>query len=292
MRAIFVAASITAIALGTVRGGGAEAAPPPASDRAANSGGISVPLPPDALKRLKSSDPALVKTALDDVRVSGRAGAAAVPAIVERLRTGLSPELTQEAIETLGDTENEAAGEILATYARHRNVEVRRSAVEALAKAKGTTAIVALRTALSDSDPAVRGLSATALGEMRAKNAVPALFAALEHNVPEAAAAIGELCLDTDCERLAAKIGSMPFDVVTSGLDEVLLRPPPDVKDDVKVKIVGRVREMGTAEANHFLKGVQTRWPTRASQRVKQAIDQAVLATASSPGADDLTRTP
>jgi hypothetical protein len=152
--------------------------------------------------------------------------------------------------------------------------------------------VIALRNALSDPDPAVRGLSATALGEMRVKDAVPALFAALEHNVPEAAAAIGELCLDNDCERLAAKIGHMPFDVVTSGLDEVLLRPPPDVKDEIKVKIVGRVREMGTAEANRFLKGVQTRWPIQASARVKQAIDQAVLATASSPGADESTRTP
>jgi HEAT repeat protein len=291
MRAILVAAITTAVALLAARGA-AEASDSASADRTPTSSAIVVPLPPDALKRLKSSDPAVVKTALDDVRISGKAGAAAVPVIVERLRAGLSPGLTLEAIETLGDTENEGASEILAAYARHRNVELRRSAVEALAQAKGATAIVALRTALSDSDPAVRGLSATALGEMRAKNAVPALFAALEHNVPEAAAAIGELCLDTDCERLAAKIGSMPFDVVTSGLDEVLLRPPPDVKDDIKVKIVGRVREMGTAEANRFLKGVQTRWPTRASQRVKQAIDQAVLATASSPGADDLTRTP
>ncbi len=291
MRAILVAAIPAAVALLGAHGA-AQAADSAPADRTATSSAMVVPLPPDALKRLKSADPAVVKAALDDVRISGKAGAAAVPVIVERLRAGLSPGLTLEAIETLGDTESEGASEILAAYARHRNVELRRSAVEALARAKGATAIVALRTALSDSDAAVRGLSATALGEMRAKNAVPALFAALEHNVPEAAAAIGELCLDTDCERLAAKIGSMPFDVVTSGLDEVLLRPPPDVKDDVKVKIVGRVREMGTAEANHFLKGVQTRWPTRASQRVKQAIDQAVLATASSPGSDDLTRTP
>ena len=262
-----------------------------ATERAASAGAF-VPLPPDAIKRLKSGDVAQVKSALDDVRVSGKAGIAAVPTIIERLRAGLTPALTQAAIETLGDTESETATDILAWYSHHRNVEIRRSAIQALARTKGTQAITALRNALSDPDPAVRGLSATALGDMRAKDAVPALFAALEHNVPEAAAAIGELCFDTDCERLAAKIGHMPFDVVTSGLDEVLLRPPVDVKDEIKVKIVGRVREMGTAEANRFLKGVQTRWPTRASARVKQAIDQAVIATASSPGADDATREP
>ena len=286
MRAFAAGAVLASVVLfGAVAG-----ADPAHAHAAAASAGAFVPLPPDAIKRLKSSDPAQVQSALDDVRVSGKAGAAAVPAIVDRLRTGLTPALTQAAIETLGDTETESATDILAWYSHHRNVEIRRTAIRALARTKGTQAITALRNALSDPDPAVRGLSATALGDMRAKDAVPALFAALEHNVPEAAAAIGELCSDTDCERLASKIGHMPFDVVTSGLDEVLLRPPVDVKDEVKVKIVSRVREMGTAEANRFLKGVQTRWPTRASARVKQAIDQAVIATASSPGADEGTR--
>jgi HEAT repeat protein len=286
MRAIAAGAALASVMLfgpaASAETGNAHAA----AERAAAAGAF-VPLPADTVKRLKSSDAAQVKSALDDVRVSGKAGAAAVPTIVERLRAGLTPALTLAAIETLGDTESETATDILAWYSHHRNVEIRRNAIQSLARTKGTQAVTALRNALSDPDPAVRGLSATALGDMRAKDAVPALFAALEHNVPEAAAAIGELCYDTDCERLAAKIGHMPFDVVTSGLDEVLLRPPVDVKDDIKMKIVGRVREMGTAEANRFLKGVQTRWPTRASARVKQAIDQAVIATASSPGADD-----
>jgi hypothetical protein len=32
------------------------------------------------------------------------------------------------------------------------------------------------------------------------------------------------------------------------------------------------------------LKDVQTKWPAKSSPRVKQAIDQAVIATGSSPG--------
>ena len=44
------------------------------------------------------------------------------------------------------------------------------------------------------------------------------------------------------------------------------------------------VAELGTGEANRFLKGVQGKWPKAWSQRVKQSIDQAVLATSASPG--------
>ncbi len=247
---------------------------------------IGAPSTADVTKRLKSGDAAQIKSALDDVRIEGRGGAWAVNAIADLLRGGLSPTLTQRALETLGDTESEAAGEIIATYARHRDVALRRAAIDALSKTNGDVATRALRRALSDSDPAVRGVSATALGARKARESVPELLAALDRKVPEASASIGLLCAPADCDRLVAKLGSLPFDVVMAGIDEILTRPGSEIADDMKVKIVGRVRELGTAEVNHFLKGVQTRWPARASHRVKQAIDQAVLATAGSPGSD------
>jgi hypothetical protein len=247
---------------------------------------LVAPAAADVTKRLKSGEAGQIKTALDDVRVEGRSGAWAVGLIVDLLRAGLSPTLTRAALETLGDTESDAAGEVLASYSRHRDLPLRRAAVEALAKTGGETATRALRRALSDADPAVRGVSATALGVRKAREAVPELLAALDRNVPEASASIGVLCAPADCERLVAKLGALPFDVVMAGIDEILTRPVSEVGDDLKVKIVGRVRELGTAEVNHFLKGVQTRWPARASHRVKQAIDQAVLATTGSPGAD------
>ncbi len=244
----------------------------------------STPLPRDAIKRLKSGDPAQVKAALDDVRMSARDGAAAVPAVAELLRQGLPMPLTLAAIDTLGDTESEGASEALGWYAHHRDPGIRRAAVTALARTRGLAAAKALRAALSDPDPGVRGLSATGLGSLKARDAVPDLFTALGHKVNEAAASIGQLCVGGECDQLAAKLGSVPFDVVTSGLDQVLFRGGKDVDDDLKVKIVGRVRELGTGEANHFLRDVQGKWPATGSQRVKQAIDQAVLATASSPG--------
>lgn len=258
--------------------------PKPKAAHAAEASPPSIPLAPDALKRLKSSDLGQIKSALDDVRMSARGGAAAVPLIVDRLKTGLPTDLTKSAIETLGDTGNEGASEVLSWYSRQRNLDLRRAAIDALGKTRGPIAIKALRGALSDQDPTVRGLSATALGGMKATEAVPDLFVALDHRVEEAAASIGELCEPADCERLASKLGSVPFDVMTGGLDQVLLRPPKEVDDETKIKILGRIRELGTAEANQFLKDVQLKWPARTSPRVKQTIDQAVIATSGSPG--------
>jgi hypothetical protein len=255
----------------------------PHPDSAREGGGQAVRLPADTVKRLKSGDPAQIQAALDDVRVSGRAGAPAAPAIADLLRGGLPVALTKASVETLGDTESEAASETLVWYARHRNPEIRRAAVTALAKTRGDGAAAALRLALSDPDPAVRGLSASGLGAMKAKDAVGDLFVALDHKVPEAAVSIGLLCAGNECDKLASKLGSIAFDVVTSGLEQVLFRPTTDVSDDLKAKLVTRVRDLGTSEAHRFLLDVQKRWPSGSSPRVKEAIDQGVLATAGSP---------
>jgi hypothetical protein len=47
------------------------------------------------------------------------------------------------------------------------------------------------------------------------------------------------------------------------------------------VKIIGRIREQGTIEGNKFLREVQKRATAAGmSPRVRQALDQAVMATA------------
>jgi hypothetical protein len=275
-----VLASGCAAALALASAGTAEANPPAAAEAAR-----AVPLPLDVLPRLRSGDPVRIKSALDDVRTSGRAGAAAAPAIAELLERGLSPSLTQAAIDTLADTGSPAASSALGWYAHHRNLDVRRAAVQALVRTGGPGATKALREALSDPDPEVRASAATGLGTLNAKEAVTDLFAALDHKVGEAATSIGQLCAGAECERLAGKLGQVAFDVVTSGLHQVLFRPAADVNDDLKVKIVGRVRELGTGEANRFLRDVQTKWPKAWSPRVRVSIDQAVIATSGSPGA-------
>ena len=235
---------------------------------------------PAVLASLRSGDEAQVQAALDDLRMLGKSAASSGPAIGELLQKGLTLKLSESALDTLGDIEAESVGPVLAMYVIHRNVTLRRAAIKALIHTRGPGTDKALRRALSDADPMVRGVAATGLGSMKARDAVPVLFLALDHKVPEAAAAIGQLCGPQECDQLAGKLGRLPFDVVTNGLDQVLFRPPVEVSDDAKVKILGRVRELGTREASKFLKDVQTRWPATWSVRVKQTIDQAVLATA------------
>lgn len=253
----------------------------------------SVPLPSDAMTRLKSGDAQQIESALGDVRVSGRAGALAAPVIVTLLRRGLPEALTKAAIDTLGETDAAgASSETLAWYAHHRDPALRRSSVAALSKTKGPSATKALRSALSDSDPGVRGLAASGLGSLRAKEAVGDLFRALDHNVPEAAASIGALCAPQECEKLAKKLESLPFDVITSGLAEVLVRPSGEVDDETKLAIVGKLRALATGEASRFLRGVQSRYPARGSERVKRAINEAVAASPSPPASDSAEPAP
>jgi HEAT repeat protein len=229
--------------------------------------------------KLKSGEEDQIKAALDDARLAGPPAAAAAGTIAEVLGKGLSLSATQSAVETLGDLESDAGSAVLAQYATHRNLKVRRAAVKSLARTKGPAAAPALKRALSDGDPVVRGTAASGLGSLKAREAVPELFIALDHRVNEAAASIGQLCNMDQCEQLAGRVGKVPFDVMTGGLDPVLFRPAAEINDDAKVKIVGRIRELGTMEGNKFLRDVQKRWPENGSKRVRQAIDQAVLAT-------------
>jgi HEAT repeat protein len=229
--------------------------------------------------KLKSGDEAQIHAALDELRLAGPNGSAAAPAVAELLESGLSEQLTRQAIETLGDLDSPDASGVLAQYATHRAVPIRRAAILALTRTKGPAAAATLRRALGDADPQIRGVAASGLGALKAKDAVPDLFVALAHNVNESVASIGQLCSPEQCEQLTAKLGRLPFDILTGGLDAVLARPSTDISDDAKVKVLGHLRELGTAEANRFLKDVEKRLPKEASPRLRQAVEQAVKAT-------------
>jgi hypothetical protein len=259
----------------------------PADARAAPAKGPAGPAPKSgkpavdvspAIKKIESGDEAQIREGLDEVRIAGTGGAAAAPAIATVLAKGTTLALTMSAIETLADIEAESGSAAVSDYVSHRNVKVRRAAAKALARTKGPAAGIALRKALADSDPVVRGTAASSLGALKAKDAVPELFVALDHKVNEAAASIGQLCSPEQCDQLAAKLGKLPFDVVSQALDQILFRTA-DMPDDAKIKVIGKIRELGTIEANKFLRDVQKRWPGTGSKRVRQSIDQAVIAT-------------
>ncbi len=274
--ACLVACALVAGSVAFARDAAAKA---PAKKKGSTTAEVVGQLPAGTVEKLRSGDEASIKAALDDVRTVGKGAQAAAGPIAELLERGLPADLTVAALDTLGDVEAESSSKSIAWYVVHRNAAIRQAAVKALARTKGPVAVAALRRALSDGDAVVRGMAATGLGALKAKEAVRDLFVALDHRVGEAATSIGQLCAPAECDELAGKLGRLPFDVVIGGLDQVLFRPAAEIDEDQKVKLVGRVRELGTAEANKFLKDVQKRWPAGWSARVKQAVDQGVLAT-------------
>ncbi len=229
-----------------------------------------------ALGAIKNGDATELRKVLEEARLAGPSAAALAPAIADRLSRGLTLGLTEAALDTLGDLGAVRESAIVAKYAIHRNAKIRRAAVRALARSKGPVAATALLRALSDPDPNVRGTAASGLGALQARDALPALAVALDHRVMEAASSIGQLCSGDDCEKLVERLGKLPFEVMTTGLDAILFRGTPDVSDDLKVKIIGRVRALSTAESATFLRGVQNRWPKNGSARVREALEQSL----------------
>lgn len=234
---------------------------------------------------LESGDADRIATALDAAAKAG--DSAAAPLVEALLHRGASAEVTVKALETLGALKQSSSSPAIAPYVQHRVPVVRRAATKALGKTKGAEAIKALRAALRSGDAQVRGIAAGNLGALGAKDALGDLFTALAHNVGEAAAAIGQLCEPKDCEKFAELTGKHPFDVMSSGFDQILFRAEKEMAEEQKIRIVGRLRELGTKEAGKYLADVKGRWPETWSKRVKQAIDAAVKATGGSSGGDE-----
>lgn len=226
---------------------------------------------------LESGDESRIRAALDRVEKSGDAKAA--PLVEALLARGVRRGTCVRALEVAGGLKQESSSAAIAPYVRHRRSKIRHAAVRALIKTKGAVAVKALRHALHSRDPMVRGVAASGLGTLGAKDALPDLFTALDHHVGEAAAAIGQLCTPQDCEKFASRLGKQPFDIMVSGFDQILFRPAKQIPDDEKIRIVGRLRELGTREAGKYLADVAGRWPKGWSKKVKQALDSAVKAT-------------
>ena len=228
---------------------------------------------------LGSGDSARIGAALGELIKAGDAAAGAAPAVEALLGKGLSAELVVKALEAAGALKQSSSSAAIAPYVKHRSDAVRRAAAKALVKTKGAIAVSTLRQALRSGDAQVRGVAATGLGTLGAKDALPDLFKALAHSVPEAASSIGQLCEPSDCDKFADLTGKHQFDIMSSGFDQILFRAEKDMPDDQKIKVVGRIRELGTKEAGKYLADVKGRWPEGWSKRVKQAIEAAVKAT-------------
>jgi HEAT repeat protein len=232
-------------------------------------------------ERLKSSEGTEVEKALGEAKAAGKGALPLGPAVEDLLRRGTSPGIATLALGVLAEIGSPASAASIQPYLHHRSPEIRKRALATLAKTGGPTAIGWLREALSDSDAGVRGTAASGLGALKGREAIGDLFLAFDHQVIEAAASIGQLCTADECDKFIAKTGTFGLDVMTSGFDQILFRPSTEVSDDQKIRIVERVRQLGTQEANKYLRDLQSRWPGT-SPKVKGAIDQGVTATAGS----------
>jgi hypothetical protein len=221
-----------------------------------------------------------LEAGLAEVKAAGKGAAPVAPVIEELLRRGAPGEQTGLALDAIGAIGSETSTVAIAPYGHHRNPDVRKKALAALSRTGGTLAVATLRAALSDPDAGVRGVAASGLGPLKSHDAVQDLFVALDHDVVDAAGSIGQLCTPDECEKLASKLSTLGLDVMTSAFDSILFRPSSEIPDDEKIRIVEHVRDLRTAEANKYLRDVQSRWPARDSARVKQALEQAVAATA------------
>jgi HEAT repeat protein len=247
--------------------GGQPAKPPSAPAAAVDTKSI--------VDKVKSSDAARVGEGLAAAQAAGAAAAPVAPAIGQLLERGATAPIAKAAIDALGAIGAVSSSAVLRPYVKHRTPELRRAAARALSGTKGVDAIAAFREGLRSDDAMVRGFSAVGLGNLGATDALPDLFLALDRNVTEAAAAIGQLCAPADCDRFAGKLGRIGFEVMTSGFDPILFRQKP-LPEEALLKIVGRLRELGTAEAGKYLADVAARWPATGSKKVKQAIDTAI----------------
>ena len=225
--------------------------------------------------KLASSDAGEVLEGLIAAQAGGAVGAPLAPAIEALLVRGTTLPLAKAAIETLGAIGAGSSSAALRPYLRHRVPELRRAAARALGSTRGPEALAAFRDGLRSPDAQVRGFSATGLGNLWAEEALPDLFLALDHNVTEAASSIGLLCAVETCEKFLARLGALPLDVMTSGIDPMFFRPKPFPEEKL-VDLVGRLRELGSPEAGKYLADVLGRWPVAGSKRVKQSLESAI----------------
>jgi HEAT repeat protein len=225
-------------------------------------------------KSLESGDAPQVLAALDTIAKSGDpAGAPLVEALLGR---GADVQVLSRAIETLGILAQPSSGAALAPYAQHRTPELRRGALRALVATKSPLAGDVLRRALHGSDAAQRAIAARGLGQLNVRAAVPELFSVLPKDVAEAAQSLGQLCVGPECEKFMDLLGRLRFEVMESGIVPILLRPQSDVPDELKLKLIEKLRRMATKPANQLLQTALAQFPADGSPKVKTGLERAL----------------
>lgn len=264
---------IISAALALVAAGAAAAPKAPGKAEKATASKSKLDLP-SLQKSLESGGEAQALAALDTIGGSG--DPAGAPLVEQLLARGASATVLSRAIETLGILAQPSSGAALSPYAQHRTPELRRAALRALIATRSPLAGEALRKALRGSDASQRAIAARGLGQLGVRAAVPDLFSVLPKDVAEAAQSLGELCVGAECEKLTELLGKLRFEVMESAIVPLLLRPQADVPDELKLKLIERLRRMATQPANQLLQTALAKFPADGSPRVKQGLERAL----------------
>ncbi|RYZ01696.1 MAG: HEAT repeat domain-containing protein [Myxococcales bacterium] len=229
---------------------------------------------PSLQKSLESGEESQALAALSTI--AGSADPAGAPLVEQLLGRGASVAVLGSAIETLGVLAQPSSGATLAPYAQHRTAEVRRAALRALIATKSPLAGEVLRKALRGSDAPLRAIAARGLGELGVRSAVADLFSILPKDVAEAAQSLGRLCVGAECERLTELLGKLRFEVMESAIVPLLLRPQAEVPDELKLKVIERLRRLATTPANQLLQTALAKFPPDGSPKVRQGLERAL----------------
>jgi hypothetical protein len=229
------------------------------------------------LKRaLETGDELTKLRALAELTQASKGAAPEAARLVdELLARGASITVLEKGLEAEQMLAQPSSSPAVVPYVRHRNPVVRRAAVRALAYTGGPAAVAALRAVLRGNDPALRSLAASAFAGLKATEAVDDLFAVLGKDVPEAAGAIGALCKPSQCQKLVDTLGKLPFEVMQTGLEPMLLRPESEIPEAFKLELLERLRKLQTKEVSVFLRTVLARFPKDGNVRVRAGIEAA-----------------
>lgn len=199
------------------------------------------------------SDPQNMGRGLAAAQGAGAAAKVVLSRIEELLQKGLPPDLAALAIGALGAIGAPSSSEVVAKYAQHRDVRVRRAAVAALARTGGPEAKAALLRGLRSSDATVRGLSASGLRYAGDKESVADLTKALERGVSVAAPSIGALCAGSQCDDLLLRRFAKLAAATQKATLEAMLGRKPAPPDDVLLRAVDAARAaLGPEEKAYF----------------------------------------
>jgi HEAT repeat protein len=221
----------------------------------------------------------LSSTNADEVKMAIEASAMlgspdVIPMLTERVRAGLPPDLLDAAVDSLAMLGDPSTADLFVTLTRHRRPSVRLRAVTALVSQRAPGAEAALIVALGDSNAEVREAAAQGLGQLGATSGVDALFKAFDRGVDSAGPALGKLAGESQLARILGGLGRTPLIALSPIFDALFERR--DISEATKLRLVGSLADLGTADARGYLEGLKPKLSSDTSARVRKAIDEAV----------------